>query len=338
MAQNSAINFPIRNVIFRTDDHLYEELNPVFSGSLGAFKTSNPKDDRFQRPVIHVSAKKSKFKKTVELILCCHGWKNPDKEIPMTLIVLGVKLSCHDRESRFQSVKISLRFDEDDKRDQRDAFEACPQVVAYAPFVQDEYWNITEANVTDTNGYGGKLGVDQVVQAEVGVDKSSEISYTRRHFDKGVADRLYDEDTGRYYGVEWYCEQNKLQDYGVMPNFHLAVLLERSHHHGKAISFKAEFDLQAEAGISYDIEEGLRRVYRLLRPEDDPVYFDPSKEKPDVNGVGGVGEKLLRSIKIDNLGALAEGQLLSKLIDSAGGPLAGLEPMKGVVGVESHHY
>ncbi|PKK51115.1 hypothetical protein CI102_5915 [Trichoderma harzianum] len=321
MAQNSNLNFPIRNAIFRADDNLYEDLEPDFSGSLGGFKTFNPEDNRFQRSAIHVSAERSKFKKTVELILCCHGWKNPDKEVPMTLIVLGVKLSCHDRESRFQSVRISLRFGEDDKRDQRDGFEACPQVVAYAPFVQDEYWNITEANVTDINGYGGKMGVDQVVQAEVSADKSSEISYTRRHFDRGTADRLYDKSTRRFSGVEWYCEQNKLQNYGVMPNFHLAVLVERSRHHGKAISFKAEFDLQAEAGSRHDFKQCLRRAYRLLRPEDDPVYFDPSKEKPDVNGVGGV----------DNLGALAEGKLLSKLIDSAGGALASLEPMKGIL-------
>ncbi|KAJ4864718.1 hypothetical protein T069G_01248 [Trichoderma breve] len=181
------------------------------------------------------------------------------------------------------------------------------------------------------------MGVDQVVQAEVSANKSSEISYTRRHFDRGTADRLYDKNTRRFSGVEWYCEQNELQNYGVMPNFHLAVLVERSHHHGKAISFKAEFDLQAEAGSIHDFKQCLRRAYRLLRPEDDPVYFDPSKEKPDVNGVGGVGEKLLESITIDNLGALTEGKLLSKLIDSAGGALTGLEPMKGIVGVESHH-
>ncbi|KAL6807932.1 hypothetical protein GGI42DRAFT_319303 [Trichoderma sp. SZMC 28013] len=327
MAQNLTLNFPIRNAIFRADDNLYEELEPDFSGSLGGFKTFNPKKDRFQRSAIHVSAKKSKFKKTVELILCCHGWKTPDKEVPMTLIVLGVKLSCHDRDSRFQSVRISLQFDEDDKRDPRDAFEACPQVVAYAPFVQDEYWNITEANVADTNEYGGKLGVDQVVQAEVSANKSSEVSYTRRHFDRGTAYRLHDQHTGRFNGVEWYCEQNKQQNYGVMPNFHLAVLVERSRLHGKAISFKAEFDMRAEAGFRHDIEQGLRRAFRLLRPEDDPVYFDPSKEKPDVNGVGGVGEKLLKNIEIDNLGALAEGQLLTKLIYSAEGLLPGFEPM-----------
>ncbi|KAL6795509.1 hypothetical protein J3E68DRAFT_404480 [Trichoderma sp. SZMC 28012] len=330
MAQNSILNFPAKNVIFDADNCLYEELNPDFSDSLGGFKTSNPDGNRFQRQMVHVSSVKSRFKKTVELILCCHGWRNPDRKDPMTLIVLGVNLSCHDRSSRFQSVKIRLQFDEDDKRDPSDAFKAYPQVVAYAPFVQQERWNTTIANVKDNNGYGGKLGVNYFGQAEVSKNKSSEISYIRTHFDRGSADRLYDERTGRIYGVEWFCEQNKLENYGVMPNFHLAVLLERSHHEDRAISFKAEFDMRTEAGFMHDFEQGLRRAFRRRKPEDDPVYFDPSKGKPDVYGVAGVGEQLLESIDIDNLGALAEGKLLSKLIDSVGGSLPGLEPMEAL--------
>ncbi|KKO99225.1 hypothetical protein THAR02_08679, partial [Trichoderma harzianum] len=175
------------------------------------------------------------------------------------------------------------------------------------------------------NGYGGTLGVDQVVQAEVSANKGSEVSYSRKYFDRGSAHSHYDERTGRRSGVEWFCKQNNQQDYGVMPNFHLVVLLKRSHDGDRAISFKAKFDMRAEACFKHDFIQGARRAFRRLKPEDDPVYFDPSKEKPDAYGVG---VKLLESIQVDNLGALAEGMLLSKLIDSAGGALAGLEPMK----------
>ncbi|UKZ47107.1 hypothetical protein TrVGV298_001321 [Trichoderma virens] len=318
MAQSSNLSFPVRNVIFRADNSLYEELNPDVSASLGAFKTSNPHDGRFQRPNIHVSSTKSKFKKTVELILCVHGWENPDKKEPMTLIVLGVNLSCHDLNSRFQSVTIKLKFDEDDTSHPANTAKANPQVVAYAPFVQQKRWNHTTATVTENRESGGDLGVDKYVQAKVSANNSSEFSYVREYFDRGSAHPIYDKQTRRLRGVEWYCEQNEQQEYGVMPNFHLAVLLKRSHDEDRAIPFKAKFEMRTEAGSRYDFEQGLRRVFRGLKPEDDPVYFDPSRD-PDVNGVAGVGQRLFESIQIDNLGALAEGQFLSKLVDSAGG-------------------
>ncbi|KAL6814016.1 hypothetical protein V8C40DRAFT_255775 [Trichoderma camerunense] len=325
MAHYSNLDFSAGNVIFDTDDYLYEEENNHLSDSLGGFKTSNPVGKHVQRQMIRVSGERSRFKKRVELVLCVHGWKNPDKKDPMTLIVLGVNLSCHVRNFRFQSVQIKLKFHEDDKRDPADLIKAQPQVVAYAPFVQQKLWNTTVTHIKDTNQYGGKLSVNQVGQADVSATKSSEVSYTRQHFDRGSAHPLYNERTGRIYGVEWFCEQNNQQDYGIMPNFHLAVLLRRSHDGDRPISFKAEFDMRAEAGFRHDFEQGLRRAFRSLRPEDDPVYFDPSKEQPDAYGVG---VKLLESVQVDNLGALAEGMLLSKLIDSAGGALAGLEPMK----------
>ncbi|KAL6698004.1 hypothetical protein J3F84DRAFT_406350 [Trichoderma pleuroticola] len=297
MAHNPNLDISARNVIFDAEDYLYEEEKNHLSDSLGGFKTSNPIGTHVQRQMISVSEEQSRFKKTVELVLCVHGWKNPDRKDPMTLIVLGVNLSCHVRNFRFQSVQIKLKFHEDDKRDPADLAKAHPQV-------------------TPINTEGGKLGVDQVGQAEVSVNKSSEVSYTRQHFDRGSAHPLYNDRTGRIYGVEWFCEQNNQQEYGVMPNFHLAVLLQRSHDGDRPLSFRAIFDMRAEAGFRHDIEQGLRRAFRGLRPEDDPVYFDPSKEKPDAYGVG---VKLLESIQVDNLGALAEGMLLSKLIDSAGG-------------------
>ncbi|QYS93799.1 hypothetical protein H0G86_001167 [Trichoderma simmonsii] len=331
MAQGYTPNFPLRNTIFHADDYFYEEKAPASSESLGGFKTTNPLHNRFQRQMIHISPTKSKFKKTVELVLCIHGWENPDRKVPMTLVVVGVNLSCHARNFRFQSLRIRLRFSEDNQRSRANAFEARPQVVAYAPFVQEQRWNTTVANVNDNREFGGKLGVNQFAQTEMSASRKAEVSYMRKHFDRGSAHPLYSGQKAITNGVEWYCEQNELQKYGILPNFHLAVLLERSHHEGNAaIPFQAEFDMWTEAGFMHDFEQGLRRAFRLLRPEDDPVYFDPSKEKPDVYGVAGVGEKLLENIRTDNLGALRKGMLLSKLIDSAGGALAGLEPMEAL--------
>ncbi|KAL7927982.1 hypothetical protein ACQKWADRAFT_278398 [Trichoderma austrokoningii] len=325
--QDTSSNFTDRRIIFNADNFLHEDLNPDFGEPLGGFKTCNPVDNRFQRPIVHISPAKSKFKKTVELVLCAHGWKSPDKQEPMTLIVLGVNLSCHDRDSRFESVHIRLSFGEDDKRDPADDAKAHPQIVAYAPFVQQERWNVTTEQVKSNKTYVGSVGVGQFGQVGLNASNKTEIQSTRKYFDRGSAERLYDDRTGTFYGIEWYYEQNRIQNYGVMPHFHLAVLLKRSHNEGRAVSFKAELDMRTEAGHMYDFQQGMRRFFRLWKSEDDPVYFDPSKEKPDVYGVAGIGEELLKNIETDNLGILAEGKLLSKLVGSVGFPLDTFEPI-----------
>lgn len=142
MAQNPGSHFADRNIIFHADGYFYEE--PTLE-LLDSFKTTL--GNRFQRQMIHLSPIESKLKKTVELVLCVHGWRIPDRRDPMTLIVLGVSLSCHARNFRFQSFQIRLGFGEDDQCNPADAIKACPQVVAYAPFVQEERWNGTTANV-----------------------------------------------------------------------------------------------------------------------------------------------------------------------------------------------
>ncbi|KUI69797.1 hypothetical protein VM1G_04803 [Cytospora mali] len=310
------------------DDSFYEELNADFSGSLGSLKTNNPEGDRFQRPFIHLSPEKSKFRKTVEPVLCVHGWKEGGSGKPMTLLIIGVHLTCHDKDFRFQTVKIRLAFHEDDKADPPNAEKAEPRVVAYAPWVQQKIWGETDENIEETTEYSGAAGVDKVVQLDLDAKKGRKRTFTRKHFDRGTADRLIDQKTFRIYGVEWFCQQNSLQTYGVQPYFHLAVLLERSHTKtGDGITFRAVYDMRVEAGFKHDVQQGLRRVFRLFRPEDAPVYFDPSIDH-EGSGLEGYGTDILKKIDKDNLGILAEKGKLSSLLELDTKTLQGLDPMQ----------
>lgn len=133
--QGNAPDSEYNHNVFGNDPSLYEELDPESSETLGAFKITNPDADQFQRPMILVSPKESNFKKTVELVLCIHGWEDPSKKVPMTLVVLGVNLFSHARDFRIQSVRIWLSFGEDETRPTNLA-AARPVVVAYAPFVR----------------------------------------------------------------------------------------------------------------------------------------------------------------------------------------------------------
>lgn len=121
-----------------------------------------------------------------------------------------------------------------------------------------------------------------------------------------------------------------MQRYGVKPNFHVAALVKRSPQEGpESSTFTANFDMQVEVGLMHDFNEGHRRIFRLEWPEDDPLFFDPERILM-VNGVDGTGRALLTRIQIDNLGALAEGEMMSKLVDFASGFLPGLEPMAAI--------
>ncbi|KAK5991371.1 hypothetical protein PT974_09652 [Cladobotryum mycophilum] len=291
----------------------------------GAFKTSNPKNNRWQRPFLHDTPPESRFRKKVEIVLCVHGWETPDRIKPMTLLVLGVTLQCQTPNFRYQSARMWLKFGEDTKIKPRNEEDAAPAVVAYAPFVQQEEWNPSEESVSTSTTYGGSLGIEKYVNVGVKCSTEASSSYTRTHFDRGTADILVC-DTGtaqRVYGVNWYCEQNKLQMYGVKPYFHLAVLIERSHtKDNQPISFSAVFDMRIQAGFWHDFEEERRRFFRLGKPEDDPVYFHPSTQD-QVGGINRAGQKILHKVNKERLGDLAEGDHLSKLIDEAG-----LQPMK----------
>ncbi|KAF4311834.1 hypothetical protein GTA08_BOTSDO12628 [Botryosphaeria dothidea] len=208
--QGNAPDSEYNHNVFGNDPSLYEVLGPESSETLGAFKITNPDADQFQRPMILVSPKDSNFKKTVELVLCIHGWEDPSKKVPMTLVVLGVNLFSHARDFRIQSVRIWLSFGEDETRPPNLA-AARPVVVAYAPFVRQEHGNSSEAENTENPSYAASVGVSYVANVEGTASRKDTVSYTRRHFDKGSAQRTYDERAGRVHGVEWYYEQNSMQ-------------------------------------------------------------------------------------------------------------------------------
>ncbi|SPO03472.1 uncharacterized protein DNG_06155 [Cephalotrichum gorgonifer] len=307
------------------EEAMYEVEDPDFDETVGSFKTNNPGGDRWQRVYIHISPKMSRFKKTVQMILCLHGWETPAKTQPMTLLIFSVKLNCHSSNFRFQSVRMWLAFDEDNKAVPPNTEKASPAIVGYAPFVRDEMWNESSEDIVEKNAYGGELGVEHMAAAKANTSKEKERSYTRKHFDRGSADPLVDAEQ------RLYMEQNKLTDYGVKPHFHLAVLLKRSHSQtdpAKPISFSGVFDMQAEAGFIHDFEQGARRLFRLGRQEDEAIYFDGETDRV----TGREGAKISQRVDKERLGELLEGDHLSKLLDGdeAVGEkmLEGLEPLE----------
>ena len=87
--------------------------------------------------------------------------------------------------------------------------------------------------------------------------------------------------------------------------------------------------MRVEAGFVHDFRESRRRFFRLGKPEDEAIYYDPNMED-QIYGLNGAGEKLKTKVKKENLGELiggTDGNWLSAFIDPTG-DLSGLEPMQ----------
>ena len=336
-----------------TADILYEEINPNFDEKIGALKTDNPKDNPWQRRYIRTSSHRSPFSKKTETVLVVHGWETPQKEQPMTLIILSVRLNVLSPHFRIKSARMWFSFYEDTKNNQANEEKAEPEVVAFAPYVEQEIGEEDLEHREDTSSFSATAGVEQMANLAIDGGRETRRSFTRKHFDRGAAEFMIAND--KPCGVSWYCEQNNLQKYvsiaslslsldpwlsklvfianadlmlttsryGIKPHFYVAVLLKRNHTSDtkKPISFSGIFDLKIEAGVLHDIIDGVRRAFRLGKSADEAVYYtgDPDSED-QVGGIENEGETIKSKVIKNNLGKYREKGELRKLLPE-------LEPM-----------
>ena len=321
-----------------TNSDLYEELDPPENQGNGEFKTRNPEHDKFQRQFIHLSPEKSPFKKTIQMVLCVHGWEDLSHQQPMSLLVVRFHFTCNTDGALYRSVRIWFKFNEFEPADldatsstkstatgspgDTISANASPVVVAYAPFVKTRRWNESEAERRRTNAAEGVLGVNQMANAELRLRHERETLYRQRFFDKGTSDPIIIDAIGEVMGVEWYLEQNASQGFGVEPDFHVAMLLKRSNDSsGNPVRFKSTCDVRLDAGFQHNFEQRVRRIFRLGKPEDESYYYDPNR-LDDFRGADGT--RIMQNIDTDNLGRLAEQDMLVGLLGDA----PGLQPME----------
>ncbi|KAH6684659.1 hypothetical protein B0J14DRAFT_573342 [Halenospora varia] len=314
---------------------LLEEQDPPENAEGGGLRTRNPEGARWQREFVHLSQEGSKFQKTVQMVFCGHGWEKTTKATeslplkhhqPMSLLVFRFHLTCHDPDHRFESCRIWFRFyDDNDGKEIESTAKASPKVVAWAPFVKkEEKWNKREAQKGQKSNVGGSAGVQQVGKADINGGKEWTTNFTRDYFDRGSSVPLHNDSLGRTYGVEWYFQQNRIQNYGIEPNFQVAILLKRDvDNEGNHIPFMGTFEMRVQAGMMEDFLQGIKRFFWPHRIADEPLYFDPNRPT-EANGPD--SEKWKEEIDTDNLGKYATGIKLTALSE-----VPGLEPTKLMV-------
>lgn len=293
---------------------LFQEIDPEESVA-GETKSylKNDSSDPDQRKLVAYRRSKSSYIVSVEMVLCVHGWENPEKTQPMSLMVFDYQIHYNQRGHRVASVRTEFNFTETKQNEAGD--RARPQVRAYAPFELETRWNETEAEVRKQIHGDVNIGVDNVAKVEVNPGVEREVQHKQKYFDKGTACKLFDEKTQDLNGVQWYLEQNDRQDQGVSSNFSVAILVARSSH----AKFEGRFLIRLEAGPGEDLKAGIQRFFS--RAEDAPVILNPQRA-PE----GSKWAQYADKINMDHLGQLAEHDQLTKLVEAWGVDLGSFTP------------
>jgi hypothetical protein len=178
----------------------------------GGFRTRNPEKDKWQRQYVHIADKKSKFKETIEMVLCVHGWEDPSHSQAMSLLVFRLHFSCSDSSSRYKAATVWFDFGNYEDKDSGQTAKATPNVVAYGPFNKTKRWNEVKAELKRQLNAGGEIGVDHIANAKANAGGQWEISYQGKYFDEGSATPNYIDRTGITEGVQWDMKGKNLPD------------------------------------------------------------------------------------------------------------------------------
>ena len=298
---------------------LHEDSTPSEDAAEGSFKTRNPENNKWQRQYVHIETKQSKFKKTVEMVLCVHGWENSSRSQAMSLLVFRLQFSCTDSSSRYKTASVSFDFGNYEDKASGQTDKATPNVVAYGPFNKTTRWNDVKADLKRNLNGGGEVGVDYMANAKMNAAVQWEISYQGKYFDEGSSYPIYDDKTAVTKGVEWHLKGKKLPDsasQAIEPDLLVAVLLKRdSMPNGEGIPFTGTFNMRLEAGLLHDLQQGRRRFFVPWKPEDEAMNFDPSCAD---HVRGDDGNNCMKKIDKENLGKLASGNVLTALCEIPG--------------------
>ncbi|KAL2046275.1 hypothetical protein N7G274_001722 [Stereocaulon virgatum] len=295
---------------------LREEEDPPESVA-GETKTHNVPKNEQQRGVVTFRDSEPGLTVSVEMVLCVHGWENPDKQQAVSLMVFDYKLHYTKGDYYIRSVETEFVFDEMTVSTALGGERANPEVLAYAPFEKELRWNETTADVKNERHGDAKVGGNYIATAEVSAGGAKEISHQQKYFDRGVASRKYNNKSRRWDRVSWFLQQNGIQGHGVPSTFSVAILLRRASDP----MYTGTFDLRVEAGLWENLKSGIRRFFR--KTEDDPVIFNP-KRRPE----GSRLMKVQKDIDEEKLGALAKDDELIKLVKVWGLDLESFGPLQ----------
>ena len=277
---------------------LFEEVNPP-EFLAGELKSRQASEEEWEPEVIKYEGRNAKWKTSIEMVLCVHGWEKPDKTKPMSLILFEVGMYCLEPHQHYKAIHTWFTFEG----------ESEPQVLSYAPFDRTKIWAESEQNISVTKDLNAKLSLRPLSMGGVDVTPSFQMKkdWKRISFARGSASREFNIKTHRWDKIWWFLEENELQERSLPDCLNLAVLVKRKND----APFSASFAIRTQTTPLRGIFGGVRRIFS--RQADKPVPFLPSKEPH-----GRKWEKVKALIHVDQLGNWNKEGSLIPLINISG--------------------
>ncbi|OCK83143.1 hypothetical protein K432DRAFT_441062 [Lepidopterella palustris CBS 459.81] len=289
-----------------TQQDLYEKefSYPLYEAAIegGRVKEKNIPPDQVQRPVITDRAHGNRYIISVHLLTCVHGYLDPTRTKPASLMIFEYRLVCAEEKHNFTSVKTSLEFTEDTRSSADTKTLVRPHVLSFAPFERKVCWNEARVEIEVGSSAGAEVGVDaSLATAKITLEGDKRKRGEKRYFTEGLAWTRKSRVEGQenYPEVWWYLRQNAWAQDGIPPDFRVAILLGRSSD----FPFQANFYIEVNGCLGFRISESLDRFLKRSDIRDDPINF-----RPDAKPLGN-----LTGINRDHLGELMEGHRLKAL-------------------------
>lgn len=254
-----------------------------------AYKTKNEKD-QFQRPVVTSRGAKSvKYKTTVTLTTCVHGYLDAlaTPAVPASLIVLEYSLNAISDE-KYATAYTSLEFSKMDPA----AAGKGPKIVAWSPHSSKAHLSkVDEVKTKDRRFEGVKIdamGNGGEINGAWGT--STETTAEREYFQVIQSDKQQSGSSGTGCdGVWWSMRQNPDLKDGVPPTLKTAILVRRDVAAADA-KFVGTFILNPHATKRHAFKDRWNNWWGVV--EDDPILFDPTLPKLGGEGIpaGKLGE------------------------------------------------
>jgi hypothetical protein len=96
----------------RIEQEFFEDVGESQSESEGSLRTGNRDGNKWEREWGSPLSNPSKYRRTLRMILCVHGWDSVRHEQAMSLIVMKIHLAVHSTTGKFKSSRLWPRFDD----------------------------------------------------------------------------------------------------------------------------------------------------------------------------------------------------------------------------------
>jgi hypothetical protein len=210
---------------------LHDEVNLPEDDATAVSESRDPSGGKEQRRAVQTSEMPSSVRRTIELVVCTHDVTRNGENVTWVIYRVALKgsqlLEYHSATLKFTFTQHVLG-----------QATTPAEVLAWAPFSKQERYMTGDSNVTSITSISGSLGAEAVGKAELDLGRKWESNFTQKLFRHAGSDPQYNEELSVTTGVQWRFTRAKQQEDGVLPDFHLAIVIKPPQDSSTACALK----------------------------------------------------------------------------------------------------